>query len=91
MDQGTQQNAAMVEEQNAASHKLAQEAQALDALLRQFNFGGTPAARISRLVAAPSAARPVASPANALRSTVARAFSGKAASAAAVKEEWSEF
>ncbi|CDZ57301.1 methyl-accepting chemotaxis protein [Neorhizobium galegae] len=91
MDQGTQQNAAMVEEQNAASHKLAQEAQALDALLRQFNFGGTPAARISRPVAAPSAARPVASPANALRSTVARAFSGKAASAAAVKEEWSEF
>ncbi|WP_037084939.1 methyl-accepting chemotaxis protein [Rhizobium sp. CF080] len=90
MDQGTQQNAAMVEEQNAASHKLAQEAQALDALLKQFNFGGA-AVRASRPVAAPAEARPVASPANALRSTVARAFSGKAASAAAVKEEWSEF
>jgi len=99
MDQGTQQNAAMVEEQNAASHKLAQEAQALDALLRQFNFGGA-VARSSRSVAAAAEARPVAataedrpvaSPANALRSSLARAFPGKAASAAVVKEEWSEF
>lgn len=90
MDQGTQQNAAMVEQQTAASHKLAQEAQALDALLRQFNVGGSPSAA-SRPVAASAEARPAASPANALRSTVARAFSGKAASVAAVKEEWSEF
>ncbi len=39
MDQGTQQNAAMVEEQTAASHALAQEANALDELLRQFKLG----------------------------------------------------
>ncbi|WP_117190775.1 methyl-accepting chemotaxis protein [Rhizobium terrae] len=91
LDQGTQQNAAMVEEQNAASHKLAQEAHALDALIRQFNLGDATASRASRPVAASAETRPVASPANALRSTVARAFSGKTASAAAVKEEWSEF
>ncbi|MGO8528662.1 hypothetical protein ACC753_37530, partial [Rhizobium ruizarguesonis] len=38
MDKGTQQNAAMVEEKNAASHALAQEASALDELLRQFKL-----------------------------------------------------
>ncbi|OJF93985.1 methyl-accepting chemotaxis protein [Pararhizobium antarcticum] len=40
MDQGTQQNAAMVEEQTAASHGLAAEAAALNALLAQFKLGG---------------------------------------------------
>ncbi|OAE48662.1 methyl-accepting chemotaxis protein [Agrobacterium tumefaciens] len=40
MDQGTQQNAAMVEQQTAASHSLAREAQALNSLLGQFNMGG---------------------------------------------------
>ncbi|WP_084366046.1 methyl-accepting chemotaxis protein [Rhizobium sp. RU36D] len=38
MDQGTQQNAAMVEEQTAASHGLASEAAALTALLEQFQI-----------------------------------------------------
>ncbi len=38
VDQGTQQNAAMVEEQTAASHELAEEAKALFALLDQFQF-----------------------------------------------------
>ena len=38
MDQGTQQNAAMVEEQTAASHGLASEAAALTALLAQFRI-----------------------------------------------------
>ena len=38
VDQGTQQNAAMVEEQTAASHSLAREADALFALLEQFKF-----------------------------------------------------
>ncbi len=40
MDQGTQQNAAMVEEQTAASHGLAAEAGALKTLLAQFRLGG---------------------------------------------------
>jgi len=39
MDQGTQQNAAMVEEQTAASHGLATEAAKLMQLLSQFNLG----------------------------------------------------
>ena len=39
MDQGTQQNAAMVEEQTAASHGLATEAAKLMELLARFNLG----------------------------------------------------
>ncbi len=39
MDQGTQQNAAMVEEQTAASHALAREAEGLNELIGQFNLG----------------------------------------------------
>ncbi len=38
MDQGTQQNAAMVEEQTAASHGLATEAEKLMQLLGQFRM-----------------------------------------------------
>ncbi|MCZ7446023.1 methyl-accepting chemotaxis protein [Agrobacterium rhizogenes] len=44
MDQGTQQNAAMVEQQTAASHSLAREAEALNGLLGQFRMGGARAA-----------------------------------------------
>ncbi|MGV3549427.1 methyl-accepting chemotaxis protein [Rhizobium sp.] len=40
MDQGTQQNAAMVEESTAASHSLAREAEALFTLLGNFEIGG---------------------------------------------------
>ncbi len=62
MDQGTQQNAAMVEEQTAASHSLASEASALNDLLANFRLGNsteqtqqanahrTPAANLSRPV-----------------------------------------
>ena len=41
MDQGTQQNAAMVEESTAASHSLAKEADALFNLLGTFEIGGS--------------------------------------------------
>jgi methyl-accepting chemotaxis protein len=93
MDQGTQQNAAMVEEQTAASHALAQEAAALDDLLRQFKLGAQAAAPAPRTVAATPASRPVASPARALASKVSKAFGGKQATAAAavVQEDWTEF
>ena len=74
MDQDTQQNAAMVEEQTAASHSLAREAGALDELLGQFKLGGRTAERsasTARAFAAPGiAVRPqpagasVARPAN---------------------------
>ncbi|QLF69610.1 HAMP domain-containing protein [Peteryoungia desertarenae] len=73
MDKGTQQNAAMVEQQTAASHALAVEASSLDTLLSQFRLGvqaaavtsasgGTAFTRPSSSVSAPSrAASPVAS------------------------------
>ena len=52
MDQGTQQNAAMVEEQTAASHGLAAEAAALNTLLAQFKLGAaSPAVTASRRAA----------------------------------------
>lgn len=69
MDQGTQQNAAMVEQQTAASHSLATEAASLNALLAQFQLGDVRAApahtarRSAPLAAASHDAAPVASPA----------------------------
>ncbi|KQO82289.1 methyl-accepting chemotaxis protein [Rhizobium sp. Leaf262] len=48
IDQGTQQNAAMVEEQTAASHGLASEAAALNELLAQFKLANEQAQRYSR-------------------------------------------
>ena len=51
MDQGTQKNAAMVEETTAASQGLASEAEALNALLGRFDMGGSAAA--GRTVHAP--------------------------------------
>jgi methyl-accepting chemotaxis protein len=87
MDQGTQQNAAMVEQATAASHSLAAQAAALTDMLAQFNLGegGAKAPR-----AASHASRPAASPARALGAKIASAFGG-GSSAAAVKQEWSEF
>ncbi|NKL33692.1 HAMP domain-containing protein [Rhizobium leguminosarum bv. viciae] len=63
MDQGTQQNAAMVEESTAASHNLATEAAALNNLLSQFRLTGTGGFTTSAPIAtaAPrAAARPAA-------------------------------
>ncbi len=105
MDQGTQKNAAMVEEQTAASHALAREAAALNELLQQFRLGNSvqaaparvmPARPISatpaRPVAATAHSKPAMSPARALGRTVAKAFAGKAtASAAAPQDDWEEF
>ncbi|MGO7158197.1 methyl-accepting chemotaxis protein, partial [Rhizobium johnstonii] len=66
MDQGTQQNAAMVEESTAASHNLATEAAALNNLLGQFRLTGTggfttsaPIATTPRAAARPAARSPV--------------------------------
>ncbi|ULR43294.1 methyl-accepting chemotaxis protein [Rhizobium sp. K102] len=92
MDQGTQQNAAMVEEQTAASHALAGEASALDELLRQFKLGTQLAGPAPKTAAATPASRPVASPARALAGKVTKAFGGRQATAAvAVQEDWTEF
>ncbi|MBF2717003.1 methyl-accepting chemotaxis protein [Agrobacterium vitis] len=97
MDKGTQQNAAMVEEQTAASHTLATEADALMDLLRQFKLEDGPgmaqytaSAGPAHPVSSAASQRPVSSPARSLVSKLGKAFGGGTA-AAAVKQEWSEF
>ncbi|WP_454746457.1 methyl-accepting chemotaxis protein [Ciceribacter selenitireducens] len=100
MDQGTQKNAAMVEETNAASHTLVSEVSALSARLDQFNLGngrgtGAPmrtasaASAPARPVAAsPTRSAPVASPARALGNRLAAAIGAKPAPASS---DWEEF
>ncbi|WP_432377152.1 methyl-accepting chemotaxis protein [Agrobacterium rosae] len=101
VDQGTQQNAAMVEEQTAASHELAKEASALFQLLGQFRFddaGRQPSAR-SIEVRKTTASKPILSLPTATRnspvrhpsSLVPRRISNSASGAVAVKENWEEF
>jgi methyl-accepting chemotaxis protein len=70
MDQSTQKNAAMVEETTAASHGLASEVQALNALIGRFNVGGAPAQgrsvhapHLHVVTAAPAPPSPAAVPA----------------------------
>ncbi|WP_426240656.1 methyl-accepting chemotaxis protein [Pararhizobium sp. DWP1-1-3] len=87
MDQGTQQNAAMVEQSTAASHALAKEADGLFGLLSQFKVGE---ASQGRLAAARQDAKPVASPARAMANRVAKAFSSNVA-VAANRDSWEEF
>jgi methyl-accepting chemotaxis protein len=85
MDQVTQQNAAMVEETNAASATLASEAGRLRDLIANFKLAGdtnqasTDAAALRRTASA--MARPSQKPAPAYRSN----------GNAAVQQEWSEF
>jgi methyl-accepting chemotaxis protein len=101
MDQVTQQNAAMVEETNAAGSTLATEATRLRELIQQFNLGASggerssPAAlrRTPPVMSIPAPAhrdhKPVASPARKMVANVARAFGGT--SPAAAKDSWEEF
>ncbi len=98
MDQDTQKNAAMVEEQTAASHGLARDAAALNALLAQFKLSHARMQHVASVTrpAAPQAAqqsaRPVASPARKLANKVATAFSGNAALAVDTQtNDWQEF
>ena len=88
MDQGTQQNAAMVEESTAAAHSLAKEADALFQLLRQFNVGSTTEAGRSAPAAATYASRPVKSPARQMAAKLTSAFHGNVAVS---DENWAEF
>ncbi len=95
MDQGTQQNAAMVEQSTAASHSLAKEAASLNQLLSRFNLGNGAGASRSAPAAAPvrsasAASRPAPSPARALGRKIAGAFGGGSAAAVA-QDSWEEF
>lgn len=88
MDQGTQQNAAMVEESTAAAHSLAKEADALFQLLRQFNVGSTTEAGRSAPAAATYASRPMKSPTRQMAAKLTSAFHGNVAVS---DENWAEF
>ncbi len=102
MDQVTQQNAAMVEEANAAGATLATEAGRLRELIGGFQLGGSaqagyapaPVARRAPINVAPHA-KPVSSPARSMVGKIAKAFTGRsggaAAAAAPVAESWEEF
>jgi methyl-accepting chemotaxis protein len=82
MDQVTQQNAAMVEETSAATHKLSSEADSLARLVSQFRLqrsAGRPAAASDRQQAA--------SPVHRMTARVARSVG----SAALKNDSWEEF
>ncbi len=93
MDQDTQKNAAMVEEQTAASHGLARDVASLNALLGQFKLESVSAERPTSQQQRPARAAqpgeaPAASPARALGRKLAGAFSGNAA---LKNDSWEEF
>ncbi len=94
IDQGTQQNAAMVEQSNAAAQALAAEAEDLFRLIAQFNVGETahrkPAAVAS---AAPRPAIKPAAPRPAVQMSVKRAAPAPAfhGNAALAQDSWEEF
>jgi methyl-accepting chemotaxis protein len=92
IDQGTQQNAAMVEETTAASHKLAAEAESLNQLLSQFKLGRQAnKAQVSRTQSGSrtanshghGSAQPTASGVRALGQRISGAFRGAGGNAAA--------
>lgn len=85
LDQGTQQNAAMVEQSTAASHSLASEVKELNRLLSQFKLSGEPqpAAPVLPAQTADRSRMPV----RALGRKLARSFG----TTVAAKDEWQEF
>ncbi|MEK1864521.1 MAG: PAS domain-containing methyl-accepting chemotaxis protein, partial [Rhizobium leguminosarum] len=88
VDQGTQQNAAMVEEQTAASHGLAREAAALFELLEQFRFNDAPRSRSSF---AQADRHPVAPTALKVVRTSPLASIQHGSASVALKSDWEEF
>jgi len=100
MDQVTQQNAAMVEEANAAGATLATEAGRLRELISQFQLGqGSGTANHSAalrqtaaVMAASPRSTPAPSPARGMVGKIAKAFTGRGNAAAAVAtDNWEEF
>ncbi len=87
IDQGTQKNAAMVEEQTAASHALASEAAALNELVAQFRLGTGGGIAARPTIASAGEHRPVASGARALGNKLVAAMGGGQAAA----QDWEEF
>ncbi|MFM2279868.1 MAG: hypothetical protein RLZZ444_2099, partial [Pseudomonadota bacterium] len=95
MDQMTQQNAAMVEETNATSHTLAQDASSLTRIVSQFRVDAAPAPirHVPQAVSTASA-KPQSSPARTLVNKLAGAFNSKPApqsASAGAANQWEEF
>jgi methyl-accepting chemotaxis protein len=95
MDQVTQQNAAMVEQTNAASATLAEEAARLRELISQFQLGGARASQeaprrkpAAFAVAAGALHRSAISPVRKMANTVAAAFGAKTSAGAG---HWEDF
>lgn len=103
MDQVTQRNAAMVEENTAVTQHIADEVAVLAELIQTFDIGNGASARvnaptltpasvpISAPISASAKHEPKPSPAKAMVSKVANAFSGNNALAAEPAEGWDEF
>ncbi|KPF42463.1 methyl-accepting chemotaxis protein [Rhizobium sp. AAP43] len=93
MDQVTQQNAAMVEQTNAASHTLASDAEGLTRLVGQFKMNGTDPAHAERAQPARADVRPEAPRPRAAIGAVPRYNRSAMASAnhAPAQEHWEEF
>ncbi len=99
MDHVTQQNAAMVEETNAASHTLASDAENLGRLVGQFQVSNAgPRSSINTPVPAKPTSTPKPSPARQLLGKVAGAFSknsgapaARATATATTTDQWEEF
>tara|TARA_R110002020_G_scaffold194317_2_gene395026 strand:+ start:12694 stop:14502 length:1809 start_codon:yes stop_codon:yes gene_type:complete len=94
MDQGTQQNAAMVEETTATTHCLANEADALFALISRFKLGTAAPGSVDRARRDPDSAtaQPAASSAHRSRGLTAhRVAASRASVAGASAQNWSEF
>ena len=91
MDQVTQQNAAMVEETSAATHKLTAEADSLVRLVSGFKVSRQ--TNRAPTVARIESHRPVASPARKMMANVARGMSSSrgGSAAQATSQEWEEF
>lgn len=88
MDQGTQKNAAMVEQSTAACHGLAQQASALTRLLGQFRLGEEAYRPVlARAATSSSAPASQVSHARGRGERTARAFDGNAA----LNADWSQF
>ncbi|EJZ18009.1 globin-coupled sensor protein [Rhizobium sp. Pop5] len=88
MDQGTQKNAAMVEESTAASHALVREIGRIAEMLREFNIEKTGAVQSRR--PAPTQPADAGSPARELRARVGRAYQAQG-NAALASGQWDEF
>ena len=95
MDNVTQQNAAMVEETTAASHRLTREAEELGQLVSRFEIGGEPGARPApRAVSAPArveAARPAPARPAPSRAAPPRPRADARALQSKLEENWEEF